>query len=140
MTGELLNIYYVGNKHKYITKFSHEWLGQNAELDPGRGRYKKIVIGRPATAASRHATLESDSAVPSSTAAKIIKEITAAGVPPLRQRRSKTVALRPGVTTRGAAGKHLPRHSYFFFPSQRCRKNIIISKFQNISIKYNYRE
>lgn len=94
-------------------------------------------------AASRHATLESDSTVPSSTAAKIIKEITAAGVPPPRQRRSKTVALRPGVATRGAAGKHLPRHSYFFFPSQRCRNKYYPSvSFKNTSIKYilEYRE
>lgn len=97
------------------------------ELDPGCGRYKKIITGRPTTTAARHATLESDSTVPSSTAAKIIKEISV-GVPPPRPRRSKIVALRPGVATRGAAGKHLPRHSYFFFPSRRCRKKYF-SKF-----------
>lgn len=72
-------------------------------------------------AAARHATLESDSAMPSGAVAKIIKEISA-DVPPPRPRRSKIVALCPGVATRGAAGKHLPRHSYFFFPSRSCRK------------------
>lgn len=90
------------------------------ELEPGYGRYKKINIGRATTAAARHTTLESVLTVPSSTVAKIIKEISV-DVPPLRPRRSKTVALRPGVDTRGAAGKHLPRHFYFFFPSRRCR-------------------
>ncbi|CAK1581677.1 unnamed protein product [Parnassius mnemosyne] len=73
-------------------------------------------------AAVRHATLENDSTMPSSTVAKIIKEISV-GVPPPRPRRSKIVALCPGVATRGAAGKQLPRHSYFFFPSRSCRKN-----------------
>ncbi|CAK1545209.1 unnamed protein product [Leptosia nina] len=71
----------------------------------------------------RHATLESEATVPSSTVAKIIKEISV-DVPPLRPRRSKNVALCPGVATRGAAGKHLPRHSYFFFPSRSCRKKV----------------
>lgn len=79
-------------------------------------------------AAARQATLESESTVPPSTVAKIIKEISA-GVPPPRPRRSKIVALRPGVATRGAEGKHLPRHSYFFFPSRRCRKKKYFSKF-----------
>ncbi|GBP24970.1 hypothetical protein EVAR_94264_1 [Eumeta japonica] len=87
------------------------------------------MIGAQATAA-RQATLENDSAVPPSTVAKIIKEISV-GVPPPRPRRSKTVALRPGVATRGAAGKHLPRHSCFFFPSRRCRK----STFQNSTME-----
>lgn len=90
------------------------------ELDPGCGRYKKINIGRSTTAAARHTTLERDLTVPSSTVAKIIKEISV-DVPPPHPRRSKIVALCPGVATRGAAGKHLPRHFYFFFPSRRCR-------------------
>lgn len=90
------------------------------ELELGSGRYKKINMGRPPKAAARHATLENDSTVPPGTVAKIIKEIYA-DVPPPRPHRSKIVALCPGVVTRGAAGKHLPRHFYFFFPSRRCR-------------------
>ncbi|CAH2073508.1 unnamed protein product, partial [Iphiclides podalirius] len=59
-----------------------------SELYPGSTRYKKIIIGWRTMAAVRHATLESDSAMPSSAVAKIIKEISV-DVPPPRPRRSK---------------------------------------------------